>query len=46
VLKTEQKKATPPTPGAIILGALLQEMKSHGVESISVHDLEKVLTKQ
>lgn len=46
MLNTEQKKAAlPRTPGFIILRALLQEMKDHGIESISAHDLEKVLTR-
>lgn len=34
------------TPGLIILNALVKEMKSAGVETISVKELEKVLTRK
>lgn len=34
------------TPGIIILNALVKEMKSAGVEIISVKELEKALTKK
>jgi hypothetical protein len=34
------------TPGTVILNALVKEMKSAGVEYISVKELEKALTKK
>jgi hypothetical protein len=34
------------TPGTVILNALVREMKSAGLEYISVKDLEKALTKK
>lgn len=34
------------TPGIIILNALVKEMKSAGVETISVKELEKVLNRK
>lgn len=34
------------TPGAIILNALIKEMKAAGLETIAVSDLEKALSKK
>lgn len=34
------------TPGTVILNALVKEMKAAGLESISVKELEKALTKK
>jgi hypothetical protein len=45
VLKTKKQNDVV-TPGSVILNALVREMKSAGVEYISVKELEQALTKK
>lgn len=45
MLTAERRKSSNPTHGAIVLKALVREMKAAGVETLRISDIEKALEK-
>jgi hypothetical protein len=43
VLTEKRRKTSNPTHGAIVLRSLVKELKAAGIETISVHDIERAL---